>query len=1048
VCSRDFDTILTALSSPYGRGLETFASRLAGCPYRRGHKKFAHPPVGSCSYFQETILLQSKILFYVFLEYKKRHAPYGNMAHLNGMNGSFTNTDDHSPSCRRVLVTRQQVCDLEILEFPGVCETTKYALCRTVEAISRAYCAVELVQLVYNPEGEFQEALIVTNLSRHVLRRRVGVELLFSLDLVVPSQLNGSHGEWTNSDDVDDMRRVRKEARNKQKHSSLTPHKKKTGELPMINKPCREFQSGGCVRANCRFIHEMLPVELPPPESGSALLEGEPVVEPEYIHVFDNFGLLDGKPHYSLPGTPGILGIGVTWARMGGFFQFSRSFGSRELIVSKAMYEQLFKKLGILADESRNYAALIKTVRDLFEGYPPRLMDDIVEFFAYKNSTRSVPNNSTDIIRNTTYSFACGMVRILQGSYSPGVDYKWNMSWRIVGSNGFAMDIESDMTLRRRPEFLTSKEVQETSSTRRALFMFSPYNAFQYYSNTGVNVCNALSRYFKARPNESTMKEAQLQLCSGFDPDILRACAHMCGARIAFDNGFLNCVTFRPVTRSRGPPIRQNFVVSSDNSFALLIQNLHSRSSTFIWQKLHEYLSASAMSVYNAMIDYVYTPFYWLYDRADVLRVFVQIPHPKRLLYTKYASDESTLDRIIENSLEFESKFKNEAGKVGKDGRLYATINEGTLVDTVASDLLKVSFKTPLDFVQVFEKEPWFMGSNFQPLSYVVEFSDTQDSVSSDSLYNKLNDLPENSYHTSYFSDDGISVHRRDGGTVWLETDISSCDASNGFALFAAVKQLGALHGVGLPLDQLLVQCSRATTVRNPCNREEFLKLLPMSFFEYSGTRLTTVLNNFASLAIALGTFRELCETGGGRYSVALTNGALRYGWVLTVEQKKSSNAVTFLKRAFNGRRSWLVYGCILRSFGIVNGTLTPQAFGLEKKVFEGFNYSQLTDTMINTVADSLVNEPPSLLTNAILERCGRATLPEELSISDLQDRYGGEYCEWSELYTAVSDLRFGDVIRLPILESIFSVDYGVSPVLQGIVEPDGRFLNDALNVF
>jgi len=85
----------------------------------------------------------------------------------------------------------------------------------------------------------------------------------YSLDPDVHSSLNGSHGEYTMSDDVEtakatvvaDNKRTHKEAKNKRNHASLTEHK-----------PSKKFQAlclhavaavdGQCTKTGCKYNHD------------------------------------------------------------------------------------------------------------------------------------------------------------------------------------------------------------------------------------------------------------------------------------------------------------------------------------------------------------------------------------------------------------------------------------------------------------------------------------------------------------------------------------------------------------------------------------------------------------------------------------------------------------------------------------------------------------------------------------------------------------------------------------------------------------------------
>lgn len=94
-------------------------------------------------------------------------------------------------------------------------------------------------------------------------------------------------------------------------------------------------------------------------------------------------------------------------------------------------------------------------------------------------------------------------------------------------------------------------------------------------------------------------------------------------------------------------------------------------------------------------------------------------------------------------------------------------------------------------------------------------------------------------------------------GPFGFNLDISSCDSSNSMVVFAQ----NGLQQAGLDVEHassfaagLIAQCALPTTLRNPLkgNRTEQLVVQPLTVFEYSGSTLTTVLNNIASTSIAV----------------------------------------------------------------------------------------------------------------------------------------------------------------------------------------------------
>lgn len=1054
---------------------------------------------------------------------------------LNGNNGSWTNSDDVNDIAYEV--EQAETISMPMLHIQAMCAEDSRFLCpycnratqrknfisefvvgcRDCDEVFWYTCKGVpynhkwfLVESLYVPlEDEFD--VVVENLLEEV-EEYTDLELpdQIALTFYVPSQINGSNGEWTNTDDLADInaenKRRKKEADNKKKNSSTTQHKNKDGSLPKINKPCFDFAAGKCERGDkCRFSHE--PPALDPPVVEQVV--HEKVDKPKEVFVFqynswlshhqlhdrslqdglefpdewdlegdhnyrvehdDKFAQPGDQPYYFRDFRNGIRFITVPEKLLPShdtlldnvhyhvvdvskkseiidvpsFVQFGQTYGGTSIFVHAYFYEALVDRLGILPNEPRNHSTLFRAVRELLPNMPTYVVESTMIYYAYKNSLRNQSSTLTpksEVVVNTNKVVNSGDRIILPMAESPQVDYKWNAAWGIASSEGFKMDVNPDNTFKNYPEFKTSTPIKITPRNKRAFFWFTPHINFQYYADIGKNVTRAMARYFKERcDDEDWMCRNQMRLASCFDEDVWTDCAKLCGAEYKRDGYQNHMLKTRKVTKRTGQPKENKYYVvsplSGGTNFRKVLDAMTEQRTYSVLEMIREKMKSAYESTFNVVIDYVYSPLHWWYDRTDILRNFVTLPHPKRLLYQKYVLDDATLFRILMNQGEFESKFKWEAGKFKKVGRLYATAGHLCLADNIGADILKQLFAKGVDFVKILGTAGTKRFYDWYPTSFIAKYCDCQQSEQSDRLFREASQVEEGGFMYLFFSDDGFAIMRRNGVLSIYETDISSCDASNKFAVFAAVKQLSKSMGLGGTIDMLLAQCARTTTVRNPCEYSEYVRLTPETFFEYSGSRLTTVLNNIASLAIALGAFENLISRPYGTdFGSCLIAGARAYGWILEVALKDTLNAVTFLKRSFNGKRSWKVYGCILRSFGLTDGEPTQLSFGLPYLQFKQMTDSQLTEVLIRQTADGLQNEPGSLLINAIRERAGLKPYPEIVTISDLQSRYGGELYEWDLLRDAILGLRLGDIVRLSILERIFNVDYGVTPTFD--VEDD-----------
>jgi len=115
---------------------------------------------------------------------------------------------------------------------------------------------------------------------------------------------------------------------------------------------------------------------------------------------------------------------------------------------------------------------------------------------------------------------------------------------------------------------------------------------------------------------------------------------------------------------------------------------LDSLRATGIWIYQSSYMR-NAVRVCDALLDAIYSPFYYLYDHVVHVGNVVQLPTPKKRLYQYFYGEEKTLHQIMENRGEWELKLKKEAGKFGKAPRLFGSGGPLCLVDKIAPELLK-----------------------------------------------------------------------------------------------------------------------------------------------------------------------------------------------------------------------------------------------------------------------------------------------------------------------------------------------------------------------
>jgi hypothetical protein len=173
-----------------------------------------------------------------------------------------------------------------------------------------------------------------------------------------------------------------------------------------------------------------------------------------------------------------------------------------------------------------------------------------------------------------------------------------------------------------------------------------------------------------------------------------------------------------------------------------------------------------------------------------------------------------------------------------------------------------------------------------------IEYCKEPSAQSLCSTFEKLINPPGRFYFV-YFSDDScLSVRTEDGKVLRFNADISSCDASHTEALFEAYVQL---HPARLQEDvqKLVAQCRQPITIVDIYNSKRKIRLRPKTPRLYSGSTITTSLNNFACQIIGL----SIAQT---RITCAedVIGAARAAGYIITCDDCADWHQLQFLKHS------------------------------------------------------------------------------------------------------------------------------------------------------
>lgn len=285
-----------------------------------------------------------------------------------------------------------------------------------------------------------------------------------------------------------------------------------------------------------------------------------------------------------------------------------------------------------------------------------------------------------------------------------------------------------------------------------------------------------------------------------------------------------------------------------------------------------------------------------------------------------------------------------------------------------------------------------------------------------------------------YFSDDSTWSRRCSDGMLFVDLDLASCDLSNGPAVFQYLVHLFPARYAELG-KRLIEQC--CSTAKLGYGRGSY-KFKPVWYYEYSGTTLTTLLNNVANIMI--GEQLAMIPYGTRAQTVAHLERVLTdCGWRVPFksgDECRCFEDITFLKNSpvytVNGDvDSILNFGVILRTLGQRTwdlpgkGTMEKRGYEFNSSLVRGFKHAgdtallRLLKKKFRGNAHSAENESylVKYLTGSDIGLIDDASIAAryKISSSDLQ-----------VMYNAIESAGFGDIIDTVASRAILAKDYGL----------------------
>lgn len=297
---------------------------------------------------------------------------------------------------------------------------------------------------------------------------------------------------------------------------------------------------------------------------------------------------------------------------------------------------------------------------------------------------------------------------------------------------------------------------------------------------------------------------------------------------------------------------------------------------------------------------------------------------------------------------------------------------------------------------------------------------------------------PPGRFFFVYFSDDSCISIRTKNGILRGDVDISSCDGSHGPAVFDALTELveGPAHTV---LRGLVKQCEAPLRVYDLADRANYVELRPHGPRLYSGSTLTTIINNLANVMIAV-SIAEQSITCKADIQAA----SELAGYIVTVDVAEEFEDLTFLKHSpcLDIHGEWqpvLNVGVLLRMSGVSKGSLpgrgelAPRAVAFQRALLQGA-YPRTSFPLIDKMKDSVAGEDSrldSVMKKAIAPQFEYKVVGETLerhsfTSQDIFRRYRLDATEIEELTVLVGSMTVGQYYAGPAAEKILFRDYGL----------------------
>jgi hypothetical protein len=360
---------------------------------------------------------------------------------------------------------------------------------------------------------------------------------------------------------------------------------------------------------------------------------------------------------------------------------------------------------------------------------------------------------------------------------------------------------------------------------------------------------------------------------------------------------------------------------------------------------------------------------------------------------------------------------KNEFAKPGKYPRL---INDLTIEASLLGAFLTSLYKHALEHFPIHYRNS------------ILEFIATPNHDSLSKAFENLIHLKHRVY-MCYFSDDSCVSLVINGEPKFFNLDISSCDTSHTSSLFSFLESIfvGRARSV---ITRVVNQCRQPLRLSHKnSNGKARLTLKPTEPVLYSGSTLTTLINNVANILIGISVVESSIKSTSD-----IIKSAERAGYIITIDNCPTYHHLQFLKHSpvldqCGSITPMLNLGVVMRSIGRCKGIIPGKGPLVSRfRLFNGSLAQSLSSGASHRFIKIFRSKFPAY-TEEMLKHIYNENFsiqfytksPSIISDCEVARRYTDNIDEFYEMCEMFSDAPLYSVIDCPFSRKVFLKDYG-----------------------